>query len=121
MADIAKINAILKAVSSADGYEILHQGQVYFLRKIDDVFDYETPTGVDSNNSLCFYLPDGSTIMFTEGNLTNAELSLDLINTVDSNNNSTQIYLRIIEPLLFTQPDVFTTCLCYRTRMEQSE
>ena len=54
MADIAKINAILKAVSSADGYEILNQGQVYFLRKVNDVFDYETPTGVDSNTSLTF-------------------------------------------------------------------
>jgi hypothetical protein len=121
MADIEKINSILRAVSAADGYEILHQSQVYFLRKVDDVFDYETPTGNDSNNSLYFYLPDETTITFTEGNLSNAELSLDLINTVDSGNNSTQIFLRIIEPLLFTQPDAFTTCSCYRTRMEQSE
>ena len=45
MADIGKINAILKAVASADGYEILHQGQVYFLRKVNDVFE-STPVGV---------------------------------------------------------------------------
>lgn len=118
MSDINKVNSIINVINSADGYEILNQEESFFLRKIDEIHSATTPNGTDSNNVLFFYTPS-FTISINEGALTNAELSLNLINTTDSNGNSTQIYLHIIEPLLFTQPEISTTCVCYRTRMDQ--
>lgn len=119
MSDINKVNSLINIINSADGYEILNQEESFFLRKTDEIHSAGTPNGTDSNNVLFFYTPN-STISINEGALTSAELSLNLINTTDSNGNSTQIYLHIIEPLLFTQPEMATTCICYRTRVDQS-